>query len=135
MNGSFCNDETFTTLDLSSFEKLRVIEVGDYSFAYVKEVKLIGLHELERVVIGANSFTKYKNDYPYYANLYNHFYLKDCERVKELKIGCFSFNSFRVCEIANVPSLEVIKMGKMYEVSCSFWCASLELKSSGDGMK
>ena len=41
----------------------------------------------------------------------HHFYLKDCERVKELKIGCYSFSNYSVCEIENVPSLEVIEIG------------------------
>ena len=40
--------------------KLRLLEVGDECFEYVKEVKLIGLNQLERVVIGENSFTTNK---------------------------------------------------------------------------
>ena len=130
MNGSFCNDETFTTLDLSSFEKLRVIEVGDYSFAYVKEVKLIGLHELERVTIGKHCF---RNGIIYDPN--HHFYLKDCEKLKELKIGRYSFFGYSFLTIENTNSLEVIEMGKLDEWSWNFCFASLELKSDGDGMK
>ena len=125
-----CNDETFTVLDLSSFVKLKLFEVGDYSFAYVNEVKLIGLHALERVVIGKNCFRKSDDNDPN-----RHFYLKDCERLKELKMGRYSFNDFTVCEIENVPSLEVIEMGKLNEDSNNFFFASLELKSDGDEMK
>ena len=125
-----CNDKTFTVLDLSSFVNLRVFEVGDYSFAYVNEVKLIGLHALESVVIGQNSFRKSGESDPN-----GHFYLKDCEKLKELKIGFKSFEDFSVCEIANVPSLEVIEMGELNERSYNFYHASLELKSDGDGMK
>ena len=40
---------------------LRLLQVGDECFENVKEVKLIGLNELERVVIGENSFTKRRN--------------------------------------------------------------------------
>ncbi len=36
---------------------LRLFEVGDECFENVEEVKLIGLNELERVVIGKKSFT------------------------------------------------------------------------------
>ena len=63
------------------------------------------------------------------------FYLKDCERLKELKIGCYSFSDYSVCEIESVPSLEVIEMGKMNEASVSFYHASLALNSVFDGMK
>ena len=98
-------------------------------------MKLIGLQALERVVVGVSSFTKC----PYNSNRdkmdpNRHFYLKDCERLKELKIGCDSFADYSVCEIANVPSLEVIEMGELNEESWNFQYASLELKSASDGM-
>ena len=125
-----CNDDRFTMLDLFSFVNLKLLEVGDFSFACVNEVKLIGLKMLERVLIGKHCFIK-----SYHTDPNRHFYLKDCERVKELKIGCWSFMDFTVCEIANVPSLEVIEMGELNEVSCNFFYASLELKSDGDEMK
>ena len=99
----------------------------------MNEVKLIGLNVLESVVIGEISFTKHKNGAGYDPN--RHFYLKDCEQLKELKMGRYSFNDYSVCEIANVPSLEGIEMGELYEESRNFFYASLELKSDGDGMK
>ena len=46
-----------TVLDLSRFSLLKVLEIGDHCFCYVKEVKLIGLNKLESVEIGKNSFT------------------------------------------------------------------------------
>ena len=133
IDGNSCNDETFTVLDLSSFVKLKVFEVGDECFGNVNECKLIGLHALERVVIRENSFTECKNKGGMNPN--RHFYLKDCERLKELKMGCYSFSDFTVCEIANVPSLEVIEMGELNGNSYNFYYASLELKSDGDEMK
>ena len=128
-----CNDESCTALDLSSYVSLRVFEVGDDCFENVKEVKLIDLSKLERVVIGENCFTKKKNDAGYDPN--RHFYLKVCERVRELKIGCGSFSDYSVCEIENVPSLEVIEMGELDEWSGNFYYASLELKSDCERMK
>ena len=125
-----CNDESCTTLDLSSYVSLRVFEVGDECFKNVKEVKLIGLSKLERVVIGKNSFTKKKDYYGNDSSL--HFYLKNCERLRELKIGCHSFSDYSVCEIENVPSLEVIEMGELSEWSYNFCDASLELKSDSE---
>ena len=128
-----CNSKGCTLLDLSSFSNLKEFEVGDYSFSFVNEMKLIGLNRLERVVIGKNSFTKCKNNSKEDPN--RHFYLKDCERLRELKIGRYSFSDYSVCEIENVPSLEVIEMGDLNEESNNFSCASLELKSDSQRMK
>ena len=124
------NDKSLTVLDLSSFTNLRVFEVDDYSFCSVNEVELIGLNRMERVVIGKHCFrgsSATMDD--------NHFYLKNCERLRELRIGCYSFSEYSVCEIENVPSLEVIKMGELNEDSSNFRNASLELKSDSERMK
>ena len=126
VDNNVCNSMEYKELDLSSFSNLKVLEVGDYSFAFVDEVKLIGLNHLERVEIGKKSFTKCKNDGGNDPN--RHFYLKDCERLTELRIGRYSFSDYSVCEIENVPSLEVIEMGELNEVSSNFMYASLELK-------
>ena len=135
VDNNACNDKCFTALVLSLFSNLKVFEVGDYSFSFVDEVKLIGLDRLERVVIGMNSFTKQKNrEWPSY-NPNRHFYLKNCERLRELKIGCYSFSDYSVCEIENVPSLEVIEMGELDIDSYSFCLASLEVKSDSQGLK
>ena len=125
-----CNDRSFTVLNLTRFVELKEFEVGDYSLYYVNEVKLIGLNQLERVVIGMNSFTKVKNDGGSDPN--RHFYLKNCERVRELKMGSGSFSDYSVCEIENVPSLEVIEMGELNEGGGNFFYASLELKSDSE---
>ena len=138
VDNNACNEKCFTTLVLASFSNLKVLKVGDYSFSFVNEVKLIGLNRLERVVIGKNSFTKKKNWWGNDAS--RHFYLKDCERLRELKMGCYSFSDYSVCVIENV-SLEVIEMGEMDEMeemdegSHNFYCASLELKSDCERME
>ena len=133
VDNTACNDKCLTALVLSFFSNLKVLEVGDCSFAFVEEVKLIGLNQLERVEIGKNSFTKCKNDCGYDPD--RHFYLKDCERLRELKMGRYSFSDYSVCEIENVPSLEVIEMGELNEKSFNFFYASLELKSDSERMK
>ena len=126
-----CNGMEWNALDLSFISHLRLLEVGDECFENVDEVKLIGMNALERVVIGKNSFTKKKNSWPSY-DASRRFYLKNCERLRELKMGCWSFNDYSVCEIENVPSLEVIEMGKRNERSYNFRYASLELKSDSE---
>ena len=80
-----CNEKEVKEVDLGRFVSLKVFEVGNECFENVKEVKLIGLNQMERVVIGENSFTKCNHNTDFDWN--RHFYLKDCERVRELKIG------------------------------------------------
>ena len=122
-----CNEREWIALDLGFMPKLRLLEVGDECFENVDEVKLIGLSKLERVVIGENSFTKERNDDGNDPN--RRFYLKNCERLRELKMGHHSFSDYSMCEIENVPSLEMIEMGKLNGESWNFFWASLELKS------
>ena len=128
-----CNDKSYTSLELSSYVSLKVLEVGDECFMSVDEVKLIGLNQLESVVIGKNCFTRYKNSCGSDPN--RRFYLKNCERLRELKMGRYSFSDYSVCEIENMPSLEVIEMGELNEWSYDFFYASLDLKSDSERMK
>ena len=130
VDNNACNDKCFTALALSFLSNLKVFEVGDYSFSFVEEVKLIGLNQLERVEIGKHCFRKNLEKNPN-----RHFCLKDCERVRELKMGHHSFMDYSVCEIENVPSLEVIEIGELNRGGYNFYGASLELKSVYDGMK
>ena len=127
------NGIEWRALDLGFISHLRLFKVGDECFENVDEVKLIGLSKLERVVIEMNSFTKRKNSCGNDST--RHFYLRNCERLRELKIGRYSFSDYSVCEIENVPSLEVIEMGELNEESYNFYCASLELKSDCERMK
>mgnify|MGYP004699980009 CR=1 FL=1 len=130
-----CCQEGVRVVDLSRFVSLRELRVGDECFRKAEELKLIGLKELERVVIGQNSFAKYPYSSVDGIDPNRHFYLKNCERLRELKIGHHAFMDYSVCEIENVPSLEVIEMGELNEESCNFWYASLELKSDSQRMK
>ena len=109
--------------------------MGDHCFRETEELKLVGLNGLESVVISNHSFTTVDYSTEKGMNPNRHFYLKNCERLRELKIGCYSFSDYSVCEIENVDSLEVIEMGELNEGSVNFCYASLELKSGSDGMK
>ena len=121
------NGKNLTELDLSGFVNLRELKVGNECFMYVNEVKIIGLSELESVEIGKNSFTQHKNNVENDPN--RQFYLKNCPKLKSLKMGRYSFSDYTACEIENVDALEVIEMGDLNEYSANFYWASLELKS------
>ena len=127
-----CNDESFTVLDLTRFTNLRVFEVGDYSFRQVEVVHLIGLSKLERVVIGDSCFEDDYSGGVYSEN--NQLVVKNCERVRELRIGGRSFVVYAAFDVENVPSLEVIEIGNVLKDNRNFWTASrFELKSALDG--
>ena len=122
------NDASLTVLDLSRFRRLKKLVIGDECFMYVNETRLTGLYYLESMVIGMNSFTQHKNDCGNDPN--RHFYLKNCPKLKSLKMGRYSFSDYSVCEIENVDALEVIEMDNVNEWNPSFVYASvLELKS------
>ena len=121
------NDASLTVLDLTRFRRLKKIVIGDECFMYVDEVKMIGLSEMESVEIEMNSFTQHKNDYGNDPN--RHFYLKNCPKLKSLKMGRYSFSDYSVIEIENVDALEVIGMGELNEESFNFYSASLQLSS------
>ena len=121
-----CNEEN-DRIDLSKYVNLKNVSIGNECFENQDVLNLTGLHSLERVMIGENSFTKEKN---YYGNDANRkLYVKNCDALKELKIGRYSFSDYRVIEIENVNSLELIEMGDMDSLSYNFYSASLELKS------
>ena len=122
-----CNSKWLAMFDLSKYTNLKSVVIGDDSYEFVEELKLTGLSKLESVEIGMNSFTKKKNSYG--NDSYRHFYLKNCPKLKSLKMGRFSFSDYTVIEIENVDALEVIEMGDMNKYSVSFYYASLELKS------
>ena len=128
-----CNGPEWAAFDLSFASNLRLLEVGDNCFESVKEVKLIGLPKLESVVIGHDCFIKQKIDSGY--NLHGRLYVKNCERLKEMKVGFSSFYNYSVCEIENVNRLEVIEIGDLNYACVDFYHASLGLKSDSQGME
>ena len=120
------NGGSFKTMDMTRFVNLAGLVVGDKSCMYVNELKLMGLNELESVEIGMKSFMRQSGASSGYSGS---FYLKNCPKVKSLKIGEYSFSDYRVIGIENVDALEVIEMGDLNEWSRNFEHASLELKS------
>ena len=127
VSSNCCNESSVGVLYLSDMKNLKRIEIGDNCFEHVSTVNMLGLNELESVVIGENSFTLHKNGH---SNDPNHrFYLKNCPKLKAVKMGRYSFSDYSVIEIESVDALEAIAMGDLNEWSYCFYHASLELKS------
>ena len=115
-------------LDLGLLPLLKVLSMGSNCFKNVKVVRLVGLSELESVTIGANCFTRKGCKADSISG--NRFCLKNCPKLKELKIGRCSFAEYTVCEIENVDALEVIEMSSVNNWGNNFQYASLELRSA-----
>ena len=88
----------------------------------VNRIELIGMHALEKAVFACK--------YPFHHEHGQSFQVKNCERLKELIVQGGAFRDFCECMIENVPSLEVLSIGKSFSyrpVGC-FREASLELR-------
>ena len=120
-----CSDMDIREVDFSIFVSLRELRVGDNCFADVGAVRVLGLKQLETVSIGEHSFHGTGFD-----PTHGHFCLKGCAVLRELKICSGSFCDYDVCEIENVPSLEVIEMGELNEECSNFSKSDLLLKSN-----
>ena len=108
----------YSVCEIDSLNSLEVIEMGNGCFKKVSELKLIGLKKLEKVIIGEKCFTKDQDDRDYgyssrdiKSDPNRQFCLKECDSLKELKIGNGSFGECTVCEIDSLNSLEVIEIG------------------------
>ena len=146
MDHGCCNEKELTVLDLSAMKELTVFETATNCFKNVGIFRAIGLDKLERVAIGSCCFMPLPmeeesccsnssmeeesccSNSSMEEEAYS-FYVKDCGVLKELKIGVFSFTDYSVCEIGNVPMLEVIEMGDTRVFSAVFSHADLVLKS------
>ena len=121
-----CNDSTLKTLCFSDWTQLRVIEIGSHSMESVGVVKLVGLNALEKMIVGMHCFTcRESEDEQSKCS----FTLRDCEKLTELRVGRESFTNYPIFDVSNLPSLEVIEMGRMEYSSSNFYSASLELRS------
>ena len=100
-------------LDFSRFTGLKKMEIGDGCFGNVRELKLVGLGELESVEIGMSSFVSSSGV----------FTLQRCGSLTELTIGHSSFGGYHEIVLDGVPVLETISVGN----KC-FSYSSLELK-------
>ena len=85
-----CNDVVI--LNMGAFTKLKLLSIGNDCFGRVSSVKLSGLKTLERVVIGENSFTKYKSWYNEDPD--RHFCLKNCPNLKAFILGNHAFSDY-----------------------------------------
>lgn len=91
-----CNDEHFTLFCLTNKDRLKKIIVGDNCLKHVVFTELSSLRALEEFIVGSHSFTNF-DDLDYVLNnqglCVNTFRLHNCDKLKSIRIGEFSFGS------------------------------------------
>ena len=84
VKNGMCNDEDFDEWEMDEYVRLRELIVGDECFQFVKDLRIVGLNALEKVEIGKECFCKASGGV---------FEMRDCEKLKSVKIGDGSFVS------------------------------------------
>ena len=84
VKNGMCNNEAFDEWNLEEYVMLRELIVGDECFQFVKDLKIVGLNALEKVEIGKQCFCKARGGV---------FEMRDCEKLKSVRIGDGSFVS------------------------------------------
>ena len=102
-------DSSVLTFNLSPFSHLKSLIVGDNSFGSSIVFVANGLNELISIHIGMNSFTRSR--YSYAERMSREFHLRNCESLRELVIGRFSFSDYHVLDLKNLPNLKSIIIG------------------------
>ena len=82
VKNGMCNNEAFEEWEMNEYVRLRELIVGDECFKFVKDLKIVGLNALEKVEIGKECYCKASGGV---------FEMRDCEKLKSVKIGDGSF--------------------------------------------
>ena len=118
-----CNDAAILHFTPASDSTVRTIDIGDYAFSSVRDVKIDGLKKLKSLKIGKNSFTQKTNDYGNDES--KSFHVLNCESLELIQIGEFSFSDFGGdFELKNLDSLQSLMIGIMGSESANFYYSS-----------
>ena len=135
---SFNNELSMIELNLNRFVNLESIVIGNNCFESVQTFKIEGLNRLQSLKIGMNSFTQVKlNDFnndwdgsiSKCRNESKSFHILNCESLKVIEIGQFSFSDFGgEFELRNLDNLESIKIGEIGNRSMNFNWSSFVIR-------
>ena len=113
--------------DVSLFENLESIEIGNDCFGSVQTFKIDGLNQLKSLKIGMNSFSDKNNSIG--DNESKSFHILNCESLESIEIGEFSFSDFGGdFELKNLPSLQSIQIGETGNWSRNFYSSSFVIR-------
>ena len=135
---SFNNELNMNELNLNRFDNLESIEIGNNCFESVQTFKIEGLNRLQSLKIGRYSFTQVKlNDFVNDSdgsiskcrNESKSFHILNCESLKVIEIGQFSFCDFGgEFKLRNLDNLESIKIGRIGYQSMNFFWSSFIIR-------
>ena len=132
-----CNNSEYTIFNFSRFNLLEELIIGNDCFCSVNLFNIDGLNHLKSIKFGNNSFTLLKSndkwDYDKANNGNRSFHILNCNELKSIEIGLFSFSDY--CgsfELINLPKLESIKIGKIGNDSFNFYYSSFVIKGNID---
>ena len=110
---------------------LQSITIGDDNFMYASTFKIDNLFNLQNIVIGQKSFTKYKNSYGNDSS--RSFHILNCDELESIEIDRYSFSDYGGgFELRNLPKLESIKIGWIWSSSHNFYYSSFVIKGNID---
>ena len=113
------------SVSIANNQELKRIVIGNDCFGKVRVFELIGLSELESVVIGQESFRiseDERNDGSYR--------IVNGPKLKSIQIGDGSFQDYNSFELNNLPSLQSIYVGAW----CFSYAPSFSLTGLIDGL-
>ena len=116
-----CND--VSSFELSGFNNLKSIEIGDNSFSIVRLFRIDRLPRLTSLKIGNSSFTQERKDGG--RDYDKSFHILNCGSLRSIDIGRYSFSDFAgQFELYNLPVLRSIEIGDLEAESYNFfWCS------------
>ena len=122
-----CNDKDYTIFNFSQFTLVESIEIGNDCFASVQTFQIDGLNRLKTIKIGNKSFTQKKNDEGNDES--KSFHILNCESLKSIQIGEYSFSDFGgEFELNNLPLLQSIQIGAIRSWSGNFYYSSFVIR-------
>ena len=108
---------------MSPYKLIDSLSIGNENFYSTNTFIIDLLLNLRSVSIGVNSFTRQKNNYG--NNESKSFHILNCESLKSIEIGEYSFSDFAgQFELKNLPALQSIQIGTIRSDSYNFYWSS-----------
>lgn len=121
-----CNSDRWRRLDLRFLVGLREISIGNECFCNCETVVASGLKQLERFIVGKNSFSLTTSQIR--ENVYRTLHITHCPHLKEIIIDNRSFADYYVCDLRFLPSLKTLCIGHKLQWSyCFKYCPEFHL--------
>ena len=121
MESNACNSNNVTMSNLTDYESIVLIDIGDDNLMYVNRFVIDELNHLNTLKIGMNSFGSYDEE--------SIFQILNCNELESIEIGIYSFSDYGgLFELKNLPKLSTIKLGEIGRYSWNFCFSSFEIK-------